>query len=111
MSGSIEERFARFSVRPDVADVTSRYGDWANSSDGIMLNLQLSGLAMMRVAGRLSRNDYKRSIRNLASTSGICLGDFLIMAEYGLELARSDLAGSGQIPFTPERWDAEEGEA
>jgi hypothetical protein len=104
---SIKGRFARFKARPDVADVASRYGDWAVSSEGIGINLQLAMLAMQRVRGQMPRSAYRLAVRDLAATTTIPLRDFLILAECQLELLRSGLAGSGQMPFTPSEWDAE----
>jgi hypothetical protein len=110
-SASVEqlaaERFARFQQRPEVRRVTSRYADWARTSDGVTVNVQLSGLAMMRLAGRLSRNDYKKAVRDLAATSSIPPHDFRIFAKCILEFTRCALAGSGQFDAGHTDWDVE----
>jgi hypothetical protein len=106
---SSKRRFARFKARPDVADVASRYGDWAVSSEGVGINLDLALFAMQRVCGQLPRPAYRLAVRDLAATTTIPLRDFLILAKCQLELLRSGLAGLGQITFTPTEWDAEGG--
>lgn len=105
MSGeSIEERFARFSARPDIVDVTSRYCDWARSSEGIGIGLQLATLAMQRVGGQMPRPAYRRAVRDLAATTTIPLKDFLVLAKSHLELVRSGLVGSRQTSFQSSEW-------
>jgi hypothetical protein len=101
---SIEERFTRFAARPVIVDVTSRYGHWARSSEGIGIGLQLAMLAMQRVGGQLPRADYRRGVRGLAATTTIPLRDFLILAKCHLELVRSGLEGSGQAPPKSSGW-------
>ena len=107
---AVAQRFARFNARSDVADVVNRYADWARSSDGIRTGIQLAVLAMQRVRGPMPRQAYRRAVRELAPTTTIPLRDFLVLAECQLELLRSGLAGTGQIPFAPTEWDAEGGE-
>ncbi len=104
------QRFAQFRQRPDIRRITSQYADWVARGDGCIINAQLSSLAMLRLAGRISRQEYRTSVRKLAGTSGLPLADFRLLAECSRELVRSMLTGSGQIPFTPERWDNDEGE-
>lgn len=111
VSNAAAQRFTRFNARTDVADVASRYGDWARSSEGIGIGLQLAFLAMQRISGMMPRPAYRRAVRKLAATSTIPLREFLIVAEHHLELLRSGLAGTEQIPFTPAKWDAEGGGA
>ena len=108
---SIEGRFARFKSHPDIEDVAKRYADWAESSEGIGIDLQLALFAMLRINGRMPRPAYRLAVRNLAANTTIPIRDFLILAKCQLELMRCGLAGSGQIPFTPSEWDAEGGEA
>lgn len=103
------QRFDRFKARPHIRRVTTRYADWAANGDGCIINVQLSGLAMMRLAGRITRQEYRMSVRNLATESGLPLTDFKLLAECSRELARYVLAGAGQIPFNPAQWDDEEG--
>lgn len=104
------QRFARFKARLEIRRITAKYADWATRGDGCKINVQLSGLAMLRLAGRLSRQNYRTSVRKLAITSGLPSADFKLLAKCSRELARCMLSGSGQIPFTPERWDNEEGD-
>ena len=106
----IIERFLRFKARPDVADVAKRYAGWAVSSEGTGINLQLAMFGMQRVCGRMPRSAYRLAVRDLAATTTIPLRDFLILAKCQLELLRSGLAGTGQIPFNTTDWD-EGGEA
>ncbi|MGL5839775.1 MAG: hypothetical protein ACRCY3_14885 [Sphingorhabdus sp.] len=101
---SIERRFASFIARADIIDFTSRYSDWAQSSEGIGISLQLAMLAMQRVGGQMPRPAYRRAVRDLAVTTTIPLRDFLILARCQLELVRSGLAGSGQNPFRLSEW-------
>lgn len=109
---SVEVRFARFKSRPDVEDVANRYAGWVVSGEGIGINLQLALFAVLRVSGQMARPAYRLAVRELAATTTIPLQDFLILAKCQLELLRNGLAGTGQIPFTPSEWDAEEeGEA
>lgn len=103
---SAEVRFARFKSRPDIVDVAIRYGDWAVSGDGIKINMVLSLLAGLRLSGQMHRRAYNRAVRDLAATTTIPLPDFLTLARCQLELLRSGLAGSGQIPLTPQDWQA-----
>ncbi|RVQ67112.1 hypothetical protein EKN06_09330 [Croceicoccus ponticola] len=105
---SAAQRFARFNARPEIQRITERYAEWVAQSDGCIINVQLSGLAMLRLAGRISRSDYRASIRKLASASGLPSADFKLLAECSRELARYMLSGSGQIFFTPKQWDFEE---
>jgi hypothetical protein len=105
------ERLARFQERPDIQRVTARYAEWAESEDGCVVNVQLAGLAMLRLAGRITRQDYKRSVRRLAKSTGLPVHDFLLIAKCSLEAAQCVLVGSRQIPFMPDRWDAEAAEA
>lgn len=100
-AGRIERRFARFKARPDVADVASRYGDWAVSDEGIGINLRLALIAIGRVHGQMPRPAYRVAVRKLAATTTIPLRDFLILADCQLELLRSVLGASERIPFTP----------
>lgn len=93
------QRFARFQAHPEVVDITNRYADWART-DGLMTNVQLAGLAMLRVRGQLSRNEYRKSDRKLAATSGVPLQDFLLLARCQLEATRWMLIGSGQMTLT-----------
>lgn len=109
-SEAAAQSFARFNARSDVADIVSRYADWARSSEGIGTGIQLSLLVMQRVLGQMPRPAYRRAVRDLAATTTIPLRDFRVLAECHLELLRSGLAGTGHIPFTPELWDDEEGE-
>jgi hypothetical protein len=102
-AGRIEGRFARFRSRPDVADVASRYGDWAVSDEGIGINLRLALIAMSRVHGHLPRPAYRVAVRKLAATTTVPLRDFLILAECQLELLRSALGAAGLISFTPSK--------
>lgn len=104
------QRFARFNARPEIQRITARYADWAAHGDGCIINVQLSGLAMLRLAGRITRQEYRTSLRKLAASSGLPMADFKLLAECSRELARCILAGSGQIPFAPDQWDNEEGE-
>lgn len=106
-AASAAQRFARFKARPDIQRVTARYADWAAGGDGCIVNIQLAELAMSRLAGRLSRSDYRLSLRNLAKTAGLPSKDFQLLAQCNLELVRCMLSGSGQIAFTPEEWDEE----
>lgn len=109
-SSAAAQRFARFNARPEIRRITARYADWAAQGDGCIVNVQLSGLAMLRLAGRISRHDYRASVRKLAGTSGLPQTDFLLLAECSREMVRYMLSSSGQIPFTPWEWNAEEGE-
>lgn len=102
------QRFARFNARPEIRRITSRYADWVAQGDGCMINVQLSSLAMLRIAGRISRSDYRASVRKLASASGLPPKDFQLLAECSRELARCALSGSGQVAFTPGDWASEE---
>lgn len=102
-------RFARFNARPEIKRVTASYADWVTQGDGCIINLQLSGLAMLRLAGRIARREYRTSLRKLATASDLPLADFKLLAECSRELARYMLAGSGQISFNPNQWDDEEG--
>lgn len=106
----VTQRFARFNGRSDVADVVSRYADWARTSEGIQIGSQLAMLAMQRVRGLMPRHVYRRAVRELAATTTIPFRDFLVLAKCQLELLRSGLAGTGQIPFAPAEWDAERDE-
>ena len=108
---SILARLARFKSDPLIHDVANRYGHWALSDEGIRINLQLAMFAMLRVSGQMSRPAYRAAVRELAASTTIPLPDFLILAQCQLVLLRSGLAGSGQIEFTPDEWDSEEGEA
>ena len=101
-------RFARFNARPDIQRITSRYADWVAQGDGCMINVQLSTLAMLRLAGRISRSDYRASVHKLAIASGLPPKDFQLLAECSRELVRCALSGSGQIAFTPGDWALEE---
>jgi hypothetical protein len=101
-------RLARFNARPEIQSIAARYADWAHG-DGCIINVQLSALAMMRLARRISRADYRASLRKLAATSGLPHADFQLLAKCSREIARCMLSGSGQIPFTPWEWDREEG--
>jgi hypothetical protein len=101
------ERFARFRERPEMRELSSQYADWAQSEDGCIVNAQLAGLAILRLAGRISRQHYRQSVCNLAKSSSVPTADFMLIAKGILEAARCMLAGSGQIPFTPDQWDAE----
>ena len=92
-----QERFARFRRRPDIQSVTARYADWARTSDGMLIHAQLAGFAMTRLGGRMTRNQYRASVRQLASGSKIPARDFALLAECGRELARCLLVGSGQL--------------
>ena len=108
---SIEARFAKFNASPDIAHVTNRYGDWVLSSEGIGISARLSMFSFLRASQKMPRPQYRRAVRDLASTATIPLCDFYIIAKWHLELVRSGLAGTGQIPFTPSEWDTEEDEA
>lgn len=110
-SNSPARRLESFSKRPETLRVTERYADWMQSDNGVITCTKLAGYAMTRVAGRISRPDYKQSVRKLAVTSGLPTDDFLLIAKCILEQLRCMLAGSGQIPFTPTRWDEEDGDA
>lgn len=103
------ERFARFNARPQIRRITTRYADWVSEGHGCIINVQLSGLAMLRLASRITRQEYRTSVRKLAAESGLPLADFKLLAECNRELARYTLAGTGQIPFSPAQWDDEEG--
>ena len=103
------ERFARFNARPQIRRITTKYSDWAAQGNGWIINVQLSGLAMMRLAGRIARQEYRTSVRKLATESGLPMADFRLLAECTRELARYMLADTGQIPFNPTQWDNEEG--
>lgn len=103
------QRLARFQARPEIQSVTTRYADWP-AGDGVTVNVQLAGLALLRVGGCISRPDYRGSIRKIARTSGLPLKDFHLLAQCNRELVRCALSGSGQIAFTPDDWDAEEAE-
>lgn len=100
-------RFAEFQRRPEVQRVAREYADWSISNEGIGISLQLALFAMQRVCGQMPRHAYRRAVRDLAATTTIPLPDFLILAKCQLELLRSGLAGSGQIPFAPSEWNAE----
>jgi hypothetical protein len=100
---SAAERFARFSQKPSVMDATNRYADWAGTPDGIIVTVQLSGLAMARFSGRLSWRCHQRAVRDLAKESGLPPQDFPVLAQYVLELVSHALVGSGQIPPTADR--------
>lgn len=104
------QRFVRFKARPDIRRISVKYADWAARGEGCILKVQLSGLAMLRLAGRISRHDYRTSVRKLAITSGLPSADFKLLAECSWELAQFMLSGSGQLPFTPERWNDEDGD-
>ena len=65
---------------------------------------------MLRLGGRITRREYRTSVRQLATSSGLPLADFKLLAECSRESARYMLTGTGQISFVPERWDNEEGE-
>ena len=108
---SVEARFAQFNARPAIADVTDRYSDWVPTSEGIEINLRLAMFALLRVSEKMPRPAYRRALRDLASTTTIPLRDFVLIAKWHLELVRSGLAGTGQIPFTPSEWYAEKDEA
>ena len=110
-SNAAAQRFARFNARQEIRRITARYADWVAQGDGCVVNVQLSGLAMLRLAGRISRPDYRASVRKLASTSGLPPMDFQLLAECNRELVRYMLSNSGQIPFTPREWDADERES
>lgn len=105
-----DERFARFKARRDIRRVTAQYADWAESPDGSIVNVQLAGLAVARLSGRISRQAYRSSLRKMSRESGLPQHDFRLLAECGRELARCALAGTGQVPFAPSQWDAEEAE-
>lgn len=96
---AVAQRFARFRARAEVRAVTGRYADWVRG-EGLMTNLQLSGLASLRVSGKLSRHDYRKAVRDLAAASGIPVRDFLVIAKCCLETVQWMLAESGQMPFT-----------
>ena len=102
------QRFARFNARPEVHRITERYADWVAQGDGCIINVQLAGLAMLRVAGRISRSEYRASVRELACASGLPPADFKLLAECSRELTRFILSGSGHISFAPKQWDFEE---
>lgn len=102
-------RFARFNARPQIRRITTQYANWVGQGNGCIINVQLSGLAMMRLAGRIARQEYRTSVRKLATESGLPLADFKLLAECSRELVRYMLAGTGQIPFNPVQWDNEEG--
>jgi hypothetical protein len=107
--GDAAKRFARFNARPQIRRITTQYADWVAQGNGCIINVQLSGLAMMRLAGRIARQEYRTSVRKLATESGLPIADFKLLAECSRELARYMLAGTGQIPFNPTQWDNEEG--
>lgn len=104
------QRFSRFNARPQISSITSRYANWIAQGNGCIINVQLSALAMMRLAGRITRNEYRASVRKLATKSGLPMADFKLLAECSRELARYMLSGTGQIPFSPAQWENEEGE-
>lgn len=83
---SSAQRFARFNARPQIRRITTQYADWVAQGDGCIINVQLSGLAMMRLAGRIARQEYRRSVRKLATESGLPLADFKLLAECSREL-------------------------
>lgn len=103
------ERFARFNARPRIRRINSQYADWVAQGSGCIINVQLSGLAVMRLAGRISRQEYRTSVTRLASESGLPMADFKLLAECSRELVRYMLSVTGQIPFSPAQWDNEEG--
>lgn len=99
------ERLTRFQQRPEVRRAAEQYADWSRSSAGIMINFQLSYLAMARVAGKLSRAFYRNALDKLAKGSGVPLDDFRILARCMLELVRCALAGTDQV--ADDNWYAE----
>ena len=110
MSGrSPAKRLARFMSRRDVESVARRHERWSRSSEGIASNVKLALLAMLRSSKQMSARDYKKAIRQMASTSSIPVSDFQILAKIQLEISRCSLAGTGKVPFTPSDWDREEG--
>lgn len=109
-SNAAAQRFARFNARPEIQSITTRYADWVKQGGGSIINAHLSGLAILRLAGRIGRQEYRTSIRKLGVESGLPSTDFKLLAECSREFARYMLAGSGQIPFTPGMWDGEERE-
>jgi hypothetical protein len=104
------QRLRRFQMRPDVQKVTGRHADWAQSDEGCIVNLQLASLALARVTRRISRQDYKRSVRILARSASLPVQDFLLIAKCCLEATQCMLAAIGQIPYTPAQWDIEDRE-
>lgn len=101
------KRFTR-KAHGEFADVAARYADWSSTDEGVRVMMQLSFFAMARLSGQMARPAYRRAVRDLAITTTVPLRDLLLIAKSGLEVTRSALAGSGQIPFTPDEWDAEE---
>jgi len=91
------ERHDRFRVRPDVQRVAEQYADWVLTSHGVMINVLLSGFAMLRLAGSMSRSEYRRAVRDLVAQSGIPSHDFEILARCSYETARYMLLDSGQL--------------
>ncbi len=104
------QRFARFSARPEIQRIVRQYYDWIGHRDGCLIYMQLSGLAFVRMANRITRSDYRTSVQKLARQSGLPREDFRLLAQHNRELVRCMLAGSEQIAFTPREWDAEEGD-
>lgn len=110
-NASPAQRFAAFNARPEIRRVTAQYADWSICGHGCIIKTQLSALAMFRQAGRITRQDYRASVRKLSAGSGLPHRDFQLIAECCREMVRLMLAEAGQIPFTPGRWDSEDGEA
>lgn len=89
-------RFAQFRERPDVMRVTEKYADWACSPNGMMINMQLAALGMMRLTGRVSRQSYRKSVADLAVKAGVPEADFRILAECTVEILRGAKAAGGR---------------
>lgn len=109
MNGETPEgRFMRFNERSEIQRIKKKYADYVHQDDGIKINLQLSSLAMLLQAGCITWRDYRDSVRALSLMSGLPDIDFRLLAECSRELTRYLLCGSGQSPFTPWEWDAQE---
>lgn len=109
MNGETPEgRFMRFNERSEIQRIKNKYADYVHQDDGIKINLQLSSLAMLLHAGRISWRDYRNSVRALSATSGLPDIEFRLLAECSRELTRYLFCVSGQSPFTPWEWDVQE---
>jgi hypothetical protein len=102
------EHLRKFIDKPESKYIATKYASLVQTPAGIAINAKLTGLAMLRLARRMTRQEYRQSLRQLAAKSGLPLADFRLLARCSRELTRCTLSGSEQIAFTPMLWDAEE---
>ncbi len=100
----LAERLKRFSERPEALAVANRYMTWRETAVGRETMAKLNSLAVLRMQGLVTQQDYEAVVHELAGENAIAWTDMRVLAEGAYETRRCYFLAAELIPVALGDW-------